>query len=142
MKLHHNEFTTEFPNDWEDRTMITIMAPVKPGEFAANVVITNHPVEPTQSLEEFVAKQSEMLRQALPKFEILDYRVNQVNGNPACQQLHRFQTENGMVQQVQTFVLANNSIYAITGSSILEKFDENLSAFRQIVENFEVSKKQ
>ncbi len=139
MRLFHNELTTEFPDEWEDRTMITLAAPFRPGEFATNVVMTKHIVEPTQSLESFVQEQSQMLAEALPDFEILDYRINQINGFPGCQQLHRFNSENGMIQQVQTFILANRCIYAITGTSILEKFDESLEAFRRIVENFEIS---
>ena len=139
MKLKHNEFSTVIPQNWDDRTMITLAAPFRPGEFATNVVMTKHAVEPTQSLEDFVREQTQILAQSLSNFEVLDYRVNQINGHPSCQQLHRFRSENGMIQQVQTFILANQNVYAITGTATLEKFDESLDAFCQIVENFEIT---
>lgn len=139
MKITHNEFSTALPEGWDDRTMITLVAPVDPKEFATNIVITRHFVESNQSLEGFVDEQTKLLQSALPTFEILDYRVNEVKGFPACQQLQRFQTENGMLQQVQTFILANQMIYAITGTAAVARFNENLDAFRVVVENLEIA---
>jgi hypothetical protein len=139
MKLTATEFTTSYPDDWQDRTMITIVAPFAPGEFAANCVVTKHFVAAHDSLEDFVREQLKLMEQSLRNFEVLDYRVNTVNGFPACQQLHRFQTENGFLQQVQTFVLANLKVYVITGTSTVAAFDRHINAFREIVENFEIS---
>lgn len=141
MKLINSDFTTAFPDEWQDRTMITLVAPFAPGEFAANCVITRHFVEAHKSIEDFVREQLTLMEQSLPDFEILDYRVNTVDGFPGCQQLHRFQTENGFLQQVQTFVLANQSVYVITGTASAETFAAHVSAFRQIVENFHISER-
>jgi hypothetical protein len=139
MNIIHNEFTTALPEGWEDRTMITLVAPIIPNQFATNIVITKHFVESNQSLEDFVGEQTKMLMEALPTFEVLDYRINTIKGYPGCQQLHRFQTENGALQQVQTFILANKTVYVITGTAGIEKFNSKLDAFREVVENFEVS---
>jgi len=46
---------------------------------------------------------------------LLDYKVTTIKNYPACQQLHRFEAENKILQQVQTFVLAKQKIYSITG---------------------------
>ena len=43
MKLTANDFTTAFPDEWEDRTMVTLVAPFSIGNFAANCVITKTP---------------------------------------------------------------------------------------------------
>lgn len=139
MKLTANDFTTEMPDDWEDRTMVTLVAPFAPGEFAANVVVTKHFIQPTESIEDFVRGQTEILRRSLPDFELLDYRAVKHRGFPACQQLHRFSAENGAIQQVQTFVLANGAIYAVTGTAAVTDFDRHINAFRQIVENFRIT---
>jgi hypothetical protein len=138
MKLKHNEFSTTIPESWEDRTMITIVAPFDAGQFASNVVITRHFVQAHESLEDFVLEQLKIMRDSLPNFELLDSRTDTLNDRPSCRQLHRFQTENGYLQQVQTFVLANRSVYAITGTSTITDFDRHVAAFREIVENFEV----
>ncbi len=139
MKLKHNEISTAIPATWEDRTMLTLIAPFEAHQFAANVVVTRHPVKPNESLEDFVGEQLEMLRESLPNFELLDRSSDTLNGQPSSRQLHRFQTESGVLQQVQTFVLANQNIYAITGTAAVEEFNLHIQAFREIVENFEIS---
>lgn len=117
--------------------MITLVAPFAPGKFAANVVVTRHAVAPSDSIEDFVAEQLKMLESSLPNFELLDVRNTSVQNFPACQQLHRFRTENGFLQQVQTFILCGGVIFSITGTSLLDEFDAHIAAFRQIVENFQ-----
>jgi len=139
MKLKHNEFSTVIPDAWEDRTMITMVAPFRAGQFASNVVITRHFVGAGESLEDFVEQQLQIMRESLPTFELLDSRDNTLGGFPSSQQLHRFQTENGFLQQVQTFVLANQVVYVITGTAPVNDFGQYISAFREIVENFEIS---
>ena len=139
MKLTANDFTTAFPDEWEDRTMITLVAPFSIGKFAANCLITKTPVADSESLEDFVQEQTEEMRQTLLNFQVLDYRTNTLNGLPSCQQLQRFQTENAIVQQVQTYILAKQNIYVITGTADIENFNAHLSAFRQVVENFQIT---
>jgi hypothetical protein len=136
MKFTANDFTTEFPNEWEDRTMVTLFAPFTPGSFASNVVITKHNVESNISVEDFAKEQIQLLQTSLPGFELLDQRLTTVNGYPAYQLLHRFQSEHGILQQVQAFLLHETKIFAVTGTSRIEEFDKNIQAFRQIVENF------
>lgn len=139
MKLTANDFTTAFPDEWEDRTMITLVAPFSLGKFAANCVITKTPAVEGETLEAFVQEQTEAMRQTLPDFQVLDYRLNELNGLPSCQQLQRFQAEVGVLQQVQTYIFANQNFYVITGTADVENFNAHIAAFRQIVENFQVT---
>ena len=139
MKLTANDFTTAFPDEWEDRTIITLVAPFSLGNFAANCVITKTPVTDGESLEDFVKEQTEEMRRSLSGFQVLDYRTNTVNGLPGCQQLQRFQTENAILQQVQTYILAKQNIFVITGTADVENFNAHLAAFRQVVENFQIT---
>jgi hypothetical protein len=138
MKLKHNEFSTAIPDAWDDRTMVTLVASFGAGEFATNIVITRHFVEAHESLEDFAQEQQKMMRESIANFELLDYRANELNGRPSCQQLHRFPTQNGVLQQVQTFILANRRVYVITGTSTVNDFERHIQAFREIVENFAI----
>ena len=139
MKLTANDFTTAFPDQWEDRTMVTLVAPFSLGNFAANCVITKTPVLAEETLEGFVQEQTDAMRQSLPGFQVLDYRVNTLNGLPSCQQLQRFETENAVLQQVQTYILARENVYVITGTAEVKNFNEHIAAFRQVVENFQIT---
>jgi len=139
MKLTHNEFYSAIPESCQDRTMITVVAPFAPGEFATNVVVTRHFVAAHESVEAFAEEQLKIMRESVPNFELLDYRTTTLNELPAVQQLHRFQTENGFLQQVQTFVLADRKIYVITGTSTVNDFERHIGAFREIVENLQIS---
>lgn len=139
MKLQHNEILTVIPENWADRTMITLVAPFAAGEFASNIVVTRHFIEAHESLEGFAQEQQKIMRESLAGFELLDFRANTLGGRPSCQQLHRFPTENGFLQQVQTFVLANQSVYVITGTATVNDFERHLQAFRDVVENFQIN---
>lgn len=138
MKFTANDFTTELPDQWEDRTMITLLAPFAPGEFASNIVITKHFPEAGATLEDFAFEQLQMLETSLPGFELLDRRFTKTNNFESYQQLHRFQSENGILQQVQTFLMTDQTIFVITGTAQIERFDAYIAAFRQVVENFQV----
>ncbi|MEP6925005.1 MAG: DcrB-related protein [Pyrinomonadaceae bacterium] len=136
MQISHNEFTTTIPDDWQDRTMLTLVAPFAPGQFATNVVVTRHEVAASDSIESFAKLQLEMMQNSLPAFELLDSRATTINGRPAIQQLHRFRSEQGeFVQQVQTFVLGNLEIYAMTGTARISEFNQHIDAFRQIMDD-------
>lgn len=137
MKLIANDFSTTFPETWQDRTMYTLVGPFKPGEFAANCVITQHFVDATESIEDFANEQTAIMRESLPTFELLDFRAATIAGFPACQQLHRFNADGRDIQQVQTFVLANRKIYVITGTAPVGEFERHIAAFREVVENLE-----
>lgn len=138
MKFTANDFTTALPPQWEDRTMITLIAPFTPGSFAANVVITKHFVKADESLEDFAQAQLGILQTSLPEFELLDQRFTTVNDYSSYQQLHRFQSENGILQQVQTFMISESVVFAITGTARIEEFERHLAAFRAVVENFQI----
>lgn len=119
--------------------MITLVAPFAPGGFAANVVITKHLTENSAGLEDFAYEQLQIMESSLPAFELLDRRFTHINNFSAYQQLHRFETENGLLQQVQTFLMGESAIFAVTGTARAEEFDLHINAFRTIVENFQLN---
>ncbi len=138
MKIKHNQFQSTLPTGWQDRTMITLVAPIK-GKFAVNVVVTKHDVPTAQNIDAFAEAQTKQMRESLAQFEVIDARPATIKNLSAFQQLHRFQAEAGMLQQVQTFLLVKNAVYVITGTSLIDEFDDHVAAFRKIVEDLEIT---
>ena len=118
--------------------MVTLIAPYAGKSFAANIVITKHQIEPDQTLENFAGQQLQLMRDSLSGFDLLDYRAVTINQRQCFQQLHRFQGEQDILQQVQTFVLAGKHIYAVTGTAVVTEFENYVEAFRQTVENLQI----
>lgn len=138
MNLLANGFACELPDGWEDRSLISLVAPTSPQTgFATNVVVTRERIDSTISIEEYAARQRDALLAELPGMQFLDERATSVGGAPAFQCLQRFAVEGGAVlQQAQTFVLAGANVFVITCTARVEEFDANIPAFRRISESF------
>lgn len=126
------------PGGWEDRSMITLVgAGSAENGFASNIVVTKQRTE--QSVEEFAALQTELMRRELNggELQILDERAVEIGGVSSYQRLQRFDAGDGqIIQQVQTFFSGKNTIYAVTGTASLENFDRAIPAFKKFVETF------
>ena len=138
MRLISNGFLTEMPDEWNDGTMVTLTEPLNGQQFATNIVVTRQIIAPGQSIEDYTAAQIGFLREAVENFQALDFRATAINSYPACQSLHRFVMNNFAVQQVQTFILANQTVFNVCGTALVAEFAKHLPAFRQVVENFRV----
>jgi len=142
--LTANGWTAQMPDGWEDRSLITLIGETDAGGFASNIVVTRQTVEPQATIEEFARAQAEMMRQELASsgsaLQILDERAIQIGNTSSYQRLQKFTLENGqIIQQVQTFFLGANMIYAVTGTATLEGFDRAIPAFKKFVETFRLS---
>ncbi len=142
-KFTANGWTAAMPNGWEDRSMITIVKGADAEEgFATNIVVTKQRAE--MSVEEFAVQQAQMMRQELAAsggvLQILDERAIEIGGVPSYQRLQRFDTGGGqIIQQVQTFFLAQKTIYVVTGTATLDMFDRAIPAFKEFVESFKIN---
>lgn len=140
MKMTANGFTLDLPDDWEDRSMITLVGTTGASGFAANVVITREDVPAGTSIETYAAMQRDAMQDEVDNLEILDERPTRVAAAPAFQRLHRFRIDEDEIQQVQTFILApDNTIFVVTGTAAISDFDQSLPAFRRVVETFQLS---
>lgn len=142
--LTANGWTAAIPDGWEDRSLITLVGETDASGFASNIVVTRQRSEPQTSLEEFARVQAELMRQELEgsggELQIVDERAVDIGGVSSYQRLQRFNLENGrIIQQVQTFFLGANMIYAVTGTATLESFDRAIPAFKKFVETFRLS---
>lgn len=141
-KFTANGWTAAMPDDWEDRSMITLVAATDAATgFATNIVVTRQRVEPQTKIEDFARAQAEMMRQELGatggSMQIVDERAIDIGGIRSYQRLQRFDAGGGqIIQQVQTFFIDKNTVYAITGTATLDGFDGAIPAFKRFVETF------
>lgn len=139
MKFLANGFTTELPEGWVDRSMITLVGTVSDATgFASNVVIMRERVGARVSVEDYAAEQRRATEAELPNLEVLDERPTKVNGAAAFQRLQRFNAGGQQLQQAQTYILGKEEVFVITCTMTVAQFDENAAAFRRIVENFSI----
>jgi hypothetical protein len=138
MKFIANGFTTDLPDNWQDRSMITLVGPPRDG-FAPNAVVMRQPVGPRVSIEDYAQEQGQAARAEIPGLEIIDERPARVNGCPAFQRLQRFSAQGRMLQQAQTFILGNGMIFVITCTATLEHFNDSIPTFRRFVDAFQIS---
>lgn len=140
MKSKHNEISIEIPEDWADHSSVTLVAPFDESGMATTIVVTKNYVGGHQTLEEFVQYQLQILEESMPEFTLLDSWENEISGRECFQQLHHFQTENGVFQQVQTFFIENGIVYTITGTSAMDEFAKYIDTFRDAVLSFKIEK--
>lgn len=137
-----NDFKSEAPLGWEDRSTITLVGPVNNG-FASNIVVTRQPLPTGTSVTEFATSQLEQLAKEVPSLKIEDERSANLNGRDLFQRLHQFDASDNMViKQVQTYLVhafASGTVgLVITGTSSPDGFDAAMPAFKQFVDAFDV----
>lgn len=140
-KFAANGWSAAMPAGWEDRSTITLVGETDGDGFVANIVVTRQRVLPAASIEEFAAQQAELMRREIKTIEVLDQRATTINNLPSYQRLQRFTAGELTIQQVQTFILSGDTIYAITGTASLASFDRSIPAFREFVETFEPTRR-
>jgi hypothetical protein len=138
-KVISTDWSASMPKGWEDRTMVTLVGPVSDSGFASNIVVTREKLENSTTVEEYAKVQADLMREELEGVEIMDERAIDIKGLSAFQRLQRFAIDDQIVQQVQTFVMGDEIIYAITGSSSVEDFNASIPAFKKFVETFELA---
>lgn len=139
MKFNANDWESVLPGGWVDRSMITLVGATGASGIAANIVVTREEIGGQMSVEDYADGQKQAMAAEIEQLEILDERPTKLNGAPAFQRLQRFQIEDLIVQQAQTFVLGGNSVFVITGTAAIEDFDAIIPAVKEFTENFKLS---
>jgi hypothetical protein len=134
-----NDWTSVLPTGWNDRSMITLIGATGATGIAANIVVTKEEIGGHVSIESYAEAQKRAMTAEIPQLQILDERPTTVNDAPAFQRLQRFQIENVIIQQAQTFILSETAVYAITGTAAIEDFNGIIDALRQFTENFRLT---
>lgn len=139
MKFTANDWESVLPGGWADRSMITLVGATGASGIAANIVVTREEIGGQISVEDYAEAQKQAMAAEIELLEILDERPTTLNGAAAFQRLQRFQIEDLIVQQAQTFVLSGDSVFVITGTASIEDFDGIIDAVREFTENFKLS---
>lgn len=136
-KFTADGWTARLPEGWEDRSLITLVGETDGAGFAANIVVTRHDAAGA-SIEEFAARQAELMKNEVGELQILDRRSIRIKNLPSYQRLQRFAGGGLAIQQVQTFILNGERVFSITGTATVEFFDRSVAAFKEFVESFEI----
>jgi len=135
-----NGWQSIVPAGWSDRSIITLVGATGAAGVAANIVVTREETNGQQlSIEDYAETQKQAMAAEIPHLQILDERPATLGDAPAFQRLQRFEIENVTIQQAQTFVLAKDAVYVITGTAAIEDFNGIINAVREFTENFRLT---
>jgi hypothetical protein len=134
-KFIANGFSTVLPENWADRSVLTLVSQEAKGGFATNIVVLRQEVSGATSVEDYAQGQLNAVAASVENFEILDKRPATIQGNPAYQTLQRFAANGEILQQAQTYILYNRTIFAFTCTSLVREFDAAIPAFRAVMDN-------
>ncbi len=140
MLYQSNNFTIETPNDWEDRSIITFVAPAAPNEFAPNVVITKEAIDPALSVEEYAYRQFEIARAEVSGMKIIEQKNTTLSGKPAVEIVQQLSAHGLNLQQLQFFVLLYEEICVITCTATVGNFNQYLPNFQRILDSFFITR--
>ncbi len=132
MLFQGNNFALEVPDDWHDRSIISFVAGVSPGEFAPNVVVTKEYVDEETSIEDYARRQFAVTQAEVEGLSIVEQQNTEINGRPAVQLVQKISAHGLNLQQLQTFILAGEEIYIVTCTSTAASFGQHLPGFQKI----------
>lgn len=135
MRFGGNNFTLEVPDDWQDRSIISFVATVAPGEFAPNVVVTKEPIDEETSVEDYAHRQFAVTQAEVQGLSVVEQQNVEINGRPAVQIVQKISAHGLNLQQLQTFILAEEEIYVVTCTSTAAAFQQHLPGFQKIADS-------
>ena len=123
------------PENWADRSVVTLVSQEAQSGFATNIVVLRQEVSGATSIEDYAREQLKVVASGFENFELLDQRPATIQGKPAYQTLHRFAANNEILQQAQTFILHNRTIFVFTCTALVREFDAAIPSFRAVMDN-------
>lgn len=136
-KVATARWTADLPKKWRDGSIITLVGEVGKSGFASNIVVNREILQETLTIEEYAALQIDFMRQDIGEIQILNERRIKLKEIPALQRVLRFAVEEHAIQQFQTIMLKDDTVYAVTGTATVEDFENSVYAFNEFVESFE-----
>jgi hypothetical protein len=114
-----NEFTTTLPEGLKDKT-VHIFSLTEDGPSPLAVIVTRERPQEGETLEAYVARQTQLLQKRLPLFRVLARRDATIDGQPAAQLDYAWQsaTDGTMFhRQVMLFAPAAGVILIVTATA-------------------------
>jgi hypothetical protein len=134
-KFIANGFSTVLPENWADRSVLTLVSQEAKGGFATNIIVLRQEVSGATSVEDYAREQLNAVAADVENFELLDERPATIQGQPSYQTLQRFTANGKILQQAQTYILHNRTIFAFTCTALVREFDAAIPAFRAVMDN-------
>ncbi len=131
MRYQANNFTIETPNDWQDRSIITFVAPNQPSEFAPNVVITRETIDEKLTVEDYANRQFDVARREIASLKIVEQKTTTLSGRLAIESIQDLSANNLSLRQLQVFVLLHDEICVITCTATVGQFPSKSTAFQK-----------
>ncbi|MGI8786265.1 MAG: DcrB-related protein [Pyrinomonadaceae bacterium] len=139
MQFQGSDYTLEVPDDWQDRSIISFVATVAPSEFAPNVVITKETVDAEMSVEDYANRQFSVTQAEVQGLTVVEQQNITINGRPVVQIVQKISAHGLNLQQLQTFVLANEEIYIVTCTATAASFQQHLPRFKKIAQSLRLN---
>ncbi len=134
-KFIANGFATVLPENWVDRSVLTLVSQEAKSGFATNIVVLRQEVSGATSVEDYAREQLRAVAVNVENFELLDERPATIQGKPAYQTLQRFAANGEILQQAQTFILHKRTIFVFTCTALVREFDAAIPSFRAVMDN-------
>jgi hypothetical protein len=134
------DFEISLPDDWSDRTAVTLAGPVRVDGYVPNVVVTREALCSNFGLGGFAEGHLRLLREQAEEVSVLSTEETELGGTRALVRTVRFRVgDSPALVQLQGFVVANGIGYALVGTTGEESYAGAEPDLRSIFEGFRLS---
>lgn len=111
----------EAPADWDDKTIVAFAAPVMPGKFSPNLVMTKDKLKPGETLRSYGDRQIMELARRLEGFDLVDSGERTLGGLPALEYRFSWISDVAQLHQHTVMTAAGDQILTFTGTAVREE---------------------
>jgi hypothetical protein len=134
------DFELPLPEGWSDRTAVTLAGPVSVDGYVPNVVVTREALCSNLGLAAFADGHLRLLREHAEEVSVLSTDEARLGGTRALVRTVRFRVgDTPALVQLQAFVVANGTGYALVGTTGEQAFPHAEPELRAIMEGFRLS---
>jgi hypothetical protein len=131
-------FALPLPDGWADRTAVTLLAPLEPGGFAPNVVVTREPLCANLGLGGFADGQAALLRDQVSDFEVVATEHATMGGERALLRTTRWRIgSEEQVAQLAAYCVHDGHGIALVCTAHADGFDQAEPVFRELIDGFQ-----
>jgi hypothetical protein len=135
-----SDFEVPLPEGWSDRTAVTLAGPASVGGYVPNVVVTREALCSNLGLAGFADGHLRLLREHAEEVSVLSTEDARLGSTRALVRTVRFRVgDTPPLVQLQAFVVANGTGYALVGTTGEEAYPAAEPELRAIMEGFRLS---
>ena len=107
----------EAPEGWDDKTIVAFAAPVEPGKFSPNVVMTKDKLKAGETLRSYADRQIMELARRLEGFDLMESGDRTLGGLPAMEYRFTWTSEHAELHQRSVMTASGSDVITFTGTS-------------------------